>query len=362
MTFKVKMDDSKINVDISKTWVQDILKYCKPKEQLVLLRKYGLSWNPETPLQRIWKEYGLTRERVRQIEAQWLMRFRRLIVWNDKYLKLLEESKKILDMCGWFLLEEDLIAKLINKWHFKFTSEEMKLILVSDFDIYYLKRNKALNNSFYIDPLFEDLLTHIANYSVWYFKKKKESEDMYEFIDRIKPEMKANYSDISYLDNNSFYTNIFKSIRWISVFDWKIWLDTFTEVNPKTIKQKIVYILRRVNKPLHYQELSSKIMEWFDWKPVKVNTVHNELVKWSEVFVNMWLWIYWLREWWYEWWTVKDIIERVLNSADRPMSIKEITKEVLKEKMISPNTIVLTLQKFQNMFERVWKWIYQIRK
>ncbi|OQY38687.1 MAG: hypothetical protein B6229_05335 [Spirochaetaceae bacterium 4572_7] len=32
------------------------------------------------PLQRIGKEYNLTRERIRQIETQALMRFRRLIV------------------------------------------------------------------------------------------------------------------------------------------------------------------------------------------------------------------------------------------------------------------------------------------
>lgn len=39
----------------------------------------------------------------------------------------------------------------------------------------------------------------------------------------------------------------------------------------------------------------------------------------------------------------------------RPMTIKEISKEVLKEKMISPNTIVLTLQKHKDLFERVEK-------
>ncbi len=362
MTFKVKMDDKKINVDLSNTNVEDVLRYCKPKEQLVLFKKYWLSWEKWIPLQRIWKEYWLTRERVRQIESQWLMRFRRLIVWNEKYLKLIEEAKKVLDMNWWFLLEEDLISKLINKWFFKFNTEEMKLILVSDFDVYYLKRNKLIEKSFYIEPLYEDLLTKISNYTLDYFKKSKESIDIYDFIDNIQNKFSKEAPDIKHLENNVFYVNFFKSIRWISVFDWKIGLDTFTEVNPKTIKQKIVYILRRVNKPLHYQELSSKIMEWFDGKPVKVNTVHNELVKNSSVFVNMWLWIYWLKEWWYKWGTVKDIVKRVLEASDRPMSIKEITKEVLKEKMISPNTIVLTLQKYQDLFVRVGKWMYKFKK
>jgi hypothetical protein len=30
----------------------------------------------------------------------------------------------------------------------------------------------------------------------------------------------------------------------------------------------------------------------------------------------------------------------------------------LKEKMVSPNTIVLTLQKYKDIFIRVWKWLY----
>jgi hypothetical protein len=33
---------------------------------------------------------------------------------------------------------------------------------------------------------------------------------------------------------------------------------------------------------------------------------------------------------------------------------------VLKEKMVSPNTIVLTLQKYKQLFERVEKWVYQL--
>ncbi len=362
MTFTVKMDDKKIKVDISSTWLQDVLKYCKPKEQLVLLKKYWLNWQPWIPLQRIWQDYWLTRERVRQIESQWLMRFRRLIVWNDKYIKLIWEAKKILDMNWGFLSEEDLVSKIINKWIFNFSAEEVRLVLVSDFDVYYLKRNKAINKSFYLEPLFEDLLTKIANYSVSYFEKNKSSEDMYDFIDKLKADFAKKYPDVKYLENNVFYINFFKGVKGISVFDWKIWLDTFIEVNPKTIKQKVIYILRRVNKPLHYQEIASKIMEWFDWKPVKINTVHNELVKNSDIFINMGLGIYWLKEWGYQWGTVKEIIERILSSFQRPMSIKEITQEVLKEKMVSPNTIVLTLQKYQELFQRVSKWTYQIKK
>ena len=61
----------------------------------------------------------------------------------------------------------------------------------------------------------------------------------------------------------------------------------FEDVNPKTIKLKILYTMRRINKPVHYQELPAKIMERFPQKSVKINTIHNELVKNNDIFVNL---------------------------------------------------------------------------
>ncbi|MBP7007867.1 hypothetical protein KBB05_04040 [Patescibacteria group bacterium] len=76
------------------------MQYCKPKEQFVLIKKFGLGDGKEVPLQQIGNEFGMTRERIRQIENQALMRFRRLIINNDKYLKVIEVAKEILDLNG----------------------------------------------------------------------------------------------------------------------------------------------------------------------------------------------------------------------------------------------------------------------
>lgn len=144
--------------------------------------------------------------------------------------------------------------------------------------------------------MFEDLLTDMTIFVTDYFAQKGEAEDLYEFVDMLKEKYQAQYPDVHYLDNNLFYTNFFKAMKGVATFYGKVGLDTFTEVNPKTIKQKILYILRRINKPLHYQEMATKVMEWFPEKPVKVNTVHNELVKNNTIFVNMGLGIYGLKE------------------------------------------------------------------
>lgn len=362
MNFHVKMDDKKIKVNLDNTNLKDVLLYCKPKERLVLVKKFGLNGTKGVPLQRIGREYNLTRERIRQIETQALMRFRRLIVGNDTYMSVLIEAKKVLESFGGFLPEDVLISKLVNKNIFKFTKDELKLILVSDFDVVYLKRNKYINKSFYLENLYEDLLVRLVLSIREHFEKKGTSEDVYEFISHLKSTFATEYSDVTYLKNDLFYMNFFESIRDVAVFDGKIGLLTFDDVNPKTIKLKILYTMRRINKPAHYQELPAKIMEWFPNKAIKVNTVHNELVKNNDIFVNLGLGIYGLKEWGYEGGVVKDILVRIFDKFQRPMSVKELCKELLKEKMVSPNTVMLNLQKYKELFRRTEKGVYELIK
>ena len=56
-----------------------------------------------------------------------------------------------------------------------------------------------------------------------------------------------------------------------------------------------------------------------------------------------------------------EILVRIFQNYQRPMSVKEIAKELLKEKMVSPNTILLNLQKYKKLFERTDKGIYKLQ-
>lgn len=290
------------------------------------------------------------------------MRFRRLIVGNEIYMNVLAEAKKMLDAHGGVLAEDVLVSKLINRNLFKFNKAELKLILISDFDITYLKRNKYLQKAFYIEPLYEDLLTKMVLYINDYFEQREKSQDLYEFIAVLKNVFLKDYKEVSCLKNDLFYINFFTIIRGVCVFDGKIGLENYPDVNPKTMKLKIYYTMKRINKPVHYQELPAKILDWFPNKSVKINTIHNELVKNNTIFVNLGLGRYGLKERGYEGGQVKEILVRIFEKNARPMSVKELCKEVLKEKMVSPNTVMLNLQKFKDLFERVDKGIYQLKK
>ena len=177
--------------------------------------------------------------------------------------------------------------KIITKENPKVSRQELKLILVSDFNLTYIKRNKLLHKCFYIDPLFENLLNDMTEFTLAYFQKHQSAEDITSFTTKLKHHFVHQQKSISFLTEEMFYENLYLVMRNINTFDGQIGLSTFSEVNPKTIKSKILYVLRRLNKSMHYQDIVTRIVEWFPHKIIKTNTVHNELIKSNDVFVNM---------------------------------------------------------------------------
>ena len=96
----------------------------------------------------------------------------------------------------------------------------------------------------------------------------------------------------------------------------------------------------------------------FSKKQANMQTVHNELIKDSR-FILVGRGIYALKEWGYKEGTVKDIIASVLKKENEPLSKNKIVEEVLKQRMVKKNTIVLTLQD-KNLFQRVEKGTYKL--
>ena len=73
----------------------------------------------------------------------------------------------------------------------------------------------------------------------------------------------------------------------------------------------MLYTIRRLNKPIHYQELPAKILERFPGELTKINTVHNELVKNNDLFINLGLGTYGLKERGFQGGSVRDILIRI---------------------------------------------------
>jgi RNA polymerase primary sigma factor len=57
-------------------YVQEVLKDLDPREQKILKMRFGLEDGVTHTLEEVGKEFGVTRERIRQIEAKALERIK----------------------------------------------------------------------------------------------------------------------------------------------------------------------------------------------------------------------------------------------------------------------------------------------
>jgi len=71
-------------------------------------------------------------------------------------------------------------------------------------------------------------------------------------------------------------------------------------------------------------------------------TVHNELIK-DARFVLVGRGTYALAEWGYLPGTIKDIITKVLKDKKEPANKDEIVKEVLAQRLVAKNTVLMNL-------------------
>ena len=177
-------------------------------------------------------------------------------------------------------------------------------------------------------------------------------EKLYE---QIKENLKSDLWELSLpLIDSSL--DVFEDIvKWeetlIGLSRWKI-------LNPKTLKDKAIYVMKKERVPMHFVDISNKITELL-WEKVKVNTIHNELIRNSE-FVLIGRWIYALKEWWFIPWAVIDVITDILEKEGWPMTTEEISDKVLETRNVKKTTIYMNLQN-KKIIERVWRNYYKLK-
>jgi hypothetical protein len=137
--------------------------------------------------------------------------------------------------------------------------------------------------------------------------------------------------------------------KFIGLEKWKI-------LNPSTLKDKAIYVLKKKKEPMHFLDIANSITDYFT-EPVKISTIHNELIRNSE-FVLIGRGIYVLKDWGYKDGTVLDVILDIFKKAGTPLSTEEVTARVLKIRQVKTTTIYMNLQNKKHI-ERVGRNLYQ---
>ena len=336
---------------------EEILISLSEKQKNVIERRVWLKWEKET-LQSIWNSFSptITRERVRQIEESGIRKIWRIIKASiltdiqDKGIEFVKMSWGLAsrDSLVNYLIKELNLEKDINKG-------VLETIVQSDFDILKSKQKLGCKIYFYLSKISRYNVDVIHKEAIKVLKKKKdviEKEELFKIVSENLKDLRGISAPLVGSVLELFDDIIFWEDNLVWLTKWKI-------LNPKTLKDKAVYILKKEWTPMHFVDIANKIIEVLE-DNVKINTIHNELIR-NEDFVLIGRGIYALREWWFKPGTVLDVISSILEKRNEPMSTEEIVKEVLKIRDVKETTIYMNLQNRQ-VIERVWRNFYQLKQ
>lgn len=334
---------------------KDLLSGLSEKEKAVISKRAWLNWKRET-LQWIWASFkpSVTRERVRQIEDTWIKKISRLIK-NTPLWELHESAMKFIRLHWWVISSEKLINNVIKDLNISGNTNRamMEMVLQADDEVIKSKQKLWCKIFFYLPTIEKSNIDTVHKEAIKILKRKKDVINKNVLYETVVNNLWGNIS-IVFVDS---CLDLFDDIVY-----WEenlIWLTKWKILNPRTLKDKTIYVMKKEKTPMHFVEIANKITEFLEDK-VKVNTIHNELIRNPE-FVLIGRWIYALKEWWFNPGTVLDVIIWVLEKKWDAMSTEEITREVLKTRNVKQTTIYMNLQN-KSVIERVGRNYYQLKR
>jgi len=315
--------------------VKNLVSVLSDKGRDVIVKRYGLGKESKRmTLDAIGKLYGITRERVRQIENHSIEVIRKSKKYADEK-SVFEELEKIIRSLGGVVVEQDLLDYISKD---KEIQNQVNFLLVIGHPFTKMKEDDDFKHRWFID---EDLAKKIHG------ALKK----LYENIgdDELVSEQEMVKTFLGYIENISEeYRKEEVAKRWLCLSkgicrnplgEWG--KASSQNVNTKGMRDYAYLILRKHGSPIHFREVAKAITAVFN-KKAHVATTHNELIK-DPRFVLVGRGLYALKEWGYMDGVVKDVISKLVEKYG-PMTKDEIIAKVLKERYVKENTIVINLQ------------------
>jgi hypothetical protein len=301
----------------------------------VMTKRYGLGKDSEPmTLDAIGKTYGITRERVRQIENHALTVIRKSKQYFDEK-GTFDEIEQIIHSLGGIVVEEDILNYISSDTS---VQSHLNFILVVGHPFNKIKEDDDFKHRWFIDSNLSDKV-HEALKKLYATLK---NEDLLSENDIIK-------SFLNHLEGVSEkYKNEEIAKRWLSLSK-KIGKNTLGEwgktdssnIKTKGMRDYAYLIIRKHGSPIHFREVVKIISDVFKIK-AHVATCHNELIK-DPRFVLVGRGLYALSEWGYMSGVVKEVIRKIIDK-NGPLTKTEVIQKVLKERYVKENTIVINLQ------------------
>ena len=334
-----------------KSITKDLLASLPDRSRRVLTDRFGLAGKGERrTLDAIGKEYGITRERIRQIENHGVSSVRD----SDAYAALTQQwadLKAALATLGGVLAEDTILEELAkndaDRNHIVFL-----LTVGHQFDD--RREDADFKARWHVD---EQLAGAVEN----------ALSKLYASIEQNRLMPEAEFLELfgKYLKEEGVKNRAPEALpRWLQMSK-RIGRNPLGEwgrqdsphVRIKNTRDFAYLTLKRHGSPMHFIEVAKNIEKLFGRKTHPATT-HNELIK-DGRFVLVGRGLYALKEWGYEPGVVRDVISGIIK-REGPMTRDEIIERVKRERYVKDATIAVNLQ--NNMFTRLPDGKYTLSK
>lgn len=338
--------------------VAQALDTLKTREASIIRKRYGLGTAKESTLQEIGAELGVTRERVRQIEQQGLLRFREQLS-KGTLADIVRLASEMIRQHGGVIACDTFFSRFLPESQQTPASRQTVRFLLEQLPEVRSVAAERKAASFYATSEAHALaVTQTLPLMVEALEQAKKPMNTAALLTSFTTN--AASEGIRYLVTEPFLESALEIGKdFVEAPDDAWGLAVWPDINPRNIREKTLFVLKKTGTPLHFKEIADKIRESkFDEKRVTPQAVHNELIN-GDDFVLIGRGLYALRDWGYIPGTVADVIRSILNKSDEPVERDQIVDEVLKQRHVSRNTILINLQE-KTSFRRVGEHAYTV--
>ena len=315
----------------------------------ILRRRYGLEGLEAATLEAIGQELNLTRERIRQIEKESIRKLREH-VRHHQLVAAHQLLTNVLNEHGSVMHEDDLVSTLLLSG--RHPEQEAAVVFILELEESFEKlRHDDYHPSWYLKGFDLSLLHEMIDEIVDVLDNHGQPLNEQDLLNKVKG--REHFKSKQHFYNDKSLRNYLVISRKIKTNPFgHIGLSSWSSISPRDVGDKAYLVMKHHGKPEHYAKITDMInRSKFDNKVAYKETVHNELIK-DDRFVLVGRGIYALSEWGFKPGVVADIITEVLRRAEKPLTRDQIIEEVLKQRMVKKNTVLVGLSN-RKRFEKV---------
>lgn len=315
------------------TLVKKLLAEVPDRAREVLVYRFGLGTSSEREtLEAIGERWGITRERVRQIEASGIEAIRHSGAFRASDASF-DELRAYMEAQGAIIPEDVLLSGLATD---EKSRNRIRFLLVVGSAFFRERETDEFYARWHVDHRTSEMV-HAALTRLYSTLDDAEVLSEGEIVNRFLDELK---------EVNAAYRNEEVLKRWLSLSK-NIASNPLAEwgkahapaIRTKGIRDYAYLVIKQKGEPMHFSDVAKAITTVFS-KKAHVATTHNELIKDSR-FVLVGRGLYALAEWGYQPGVVREVIREVLKK--KTLSRDEVIEAVKKVRYVKDNTILVNL-------------------